>query len=88
MNGITNYSANYSISCRGGRNIPKRLPRFAAYAGKPIPEDKQYFDHSLLLGNQADMKLHIRKLEKYLSENPDDIEVRNQLEKLREMFQK
>jgi len=54
--------------------------------GKTIPKEIQYVDHSLLMGNIKDISLHIKKLEAYLKENPNNVEVRQQLASLKNLI--
>ena len=50
----------------------------------PINRVGEYVDPSLV----KDMKQHMQELEKYLEQNPNNIEVRAQLARLREIFNK
>ena len=50
----------------------------------PIKTATECIDPSLL----KQMELHMQKLEQYLKQNPNDIEVRSQLAKLREALKK
>ena len=54
--------------------------------GKTIPKEIQYVDHSLLMGDIKDISLHIKKLEAYLKENPNNVEVRQQLASLKNLI--
>ena len=56
------------------------------YVGQKVKQGTEYIDHSLLLGNEADMRLHMEKLRKYLTENPGDMETRISLANLEKMF--
>lgn len=54
--------------------------------GKTIPKEIQYVDHSLLMGDIKDISVHIKKLEAYLKENPNNVEVRQQLASLKNLI--
>ena len=54
--------------------------------GKTIPKEIQYVDHSLLLDTKKDISLHIKKLEAYLKENPNNMEVRQQIAALKNLI--
>ena len=54
--------------------------------GKIIPKEIQYVDHSLLIGDKKDISLHIKKLEAYLKENPNNVEVRQQIVVLKNLI--
>ena len=54
--------------------------------GKTIPKEIQYVDHSLLMDAKKDISLHIKKLEAYLKENPNNMEVRQQLASLKNLI--
>ena len=66
--------------------LHKTLKGFkATYLNAPVKSGTK-FDHSLLIGNKTDMKIHMEKLEKYLESHPEDIESKAQLAKLREIL--
>jgi len=81
---------NYGISFQGGKNnatkVLKELRVKAPYVGKTVKPGTEYVDHSLLVGDKKNIQMHIAKLEKYLKKNPNDIEVRTQVSKLKEMI--
>lgn len=54
--------------------------------GKIVQKGTEYIDHSGLLGDEADMRLHMKNLRKYLEKNPGDIETRISLANLERMF--
>ena len=79
---VTGKSDNFPLS-----HLHKSLKSFKApYLSAPVKPRAKYIDHSLLVGNNADIKIHIHKLEKYLETHPNDIEVKTQIEKLKEIF--
>ena len=53
--------------------------------GRKVKQGTEYINHSMLLGD-ADMRLHMEKLRKYLTENPGDIDTRISLAFLEKMF--
>ena len=52
--------------------------------GKTVPKELQFVEH-FGVSNNANIKMHIAKLEKYLEKHPNDIEVRTQVARLKEM---
>lgn len=54
--------------------------------GEIVPKGTEYIDHSMFLGNEADMRLHMEKLREYLMNNPGDMETRISLANLERMF--
>ena len=54
--------------------------------GEIVPKGTEYINHSGLLGNESDLRLHIEKLEEYLKKNPGDMETRISLANLKNMF--
>ena len=52
--------------------------------GKTVPKELQFVEH-IGVSNNANIKMHIAKLEKYLEKHPNDIEVRTQVARLKEM---
>lgn len=55
--------------------------------GRKVKQGTEYIDHSIL-GDEADMRLHMKNLREYLKENPGDIETRISLANLEEIFGK
>ena len=53
--------------------------------GIPVKKGTEFVEH-IGVGDRKNMELHMQKLEQYLKQNPNDIEVRSQLAKLREVF--
>ena len=66
---------------KSAENMKKCKPE-----GKIVPKGTEYIDHSGLLGNESDLRLHIKKLEEYLKDNPGDMETRISLANLKNMF--
>ena len=52
--------------------------------GKTVPKELQFVEH-FGVSNNTNIKMHIAKLEKYLEKNPNNIEVRMQIARLKEM---
>ena len=53
--------------------------------GKVVRKELIFVDH-LGISDKANIQMHIARLEKYLEKNPDDIEVRTQVARLKEMI--
>ncbi len=56
------------------------------YVAKKVKPGTEYVNHSGFLGNEADMRLHMKNLQAYLKENPGDIDTRISLAFLKMMF--
>lgn len=52
--------------------------------GKTVPKELQYIDH-FGIEDKTNIQMHIAKLEKYLETNPNGIDVRTQLAKLKQI---
>ena len=55
---------------------------------KKVTPGTEYVNHSGFLGNEADMRLHMKNLQDYLKENPGDMDIRVSLANLEEIFGK
>lgn len=64
---------------KAGEKI-KRIP-----VAKKVKPETEYVGHSML-GDEADMRLHMKNLQAYLKENPGDIDTRISLAFLKMMF--
>ena len=53
--------------------------------GKTVPKKPQFIIEHFGVSNEANIQMHIAEWEKYLEKNPNDIEVRMQIARLKKM---
>ena len=78
--GLTPTNNALEILRQAGRNLK------CQYVGEKVKQGTEYINHSMFLGNEADMLLHMKNLQAYLKENPGDIDTRISLAFLKMMF--
>ena len=54
--------------------------------GRKVKQGTEYINHSMFLGDEAGMRLHMKNLQEYLKNNPGDMETRISLANLERIF--